>query len=205
MLNTATLGGVALDRRIDKIAVSTGSFPQGHRDMPSTQCRPGVVICHHRRAFPGATTLVHHSQGTIEGGSSAKSSLCTFRNRPGYESVGLVAENLRIHCPPALPVIVRAGKTDSDLDGYCIRRDNRFVITIDYTLACDSVVNTLIHEWAHSLAWNYSLEKAAADLTFGYIEQADFEDLAHGPEFGVAFATVWRVFVRNILPVLRSQ
>jgi hypothetical protein len=79
------------------------------------------------------------------------------------------------------------------------------VITIDHALSCDSVVETLIHEWAHSLAWNYMLEKAALELTHGQIDQAEFEDRAHGPEFGVAFATVWRVFVRNILPVLRSH
>ena len=83
--------------------------------------------------------------------------------------------------------------------------DQRFRITIRKDLNEDAAIDTLIHEWAHSLAWNYMLEKAALELTQGQIDQAEFEDRAHGPEFGVAFATVWRVFVRNILPVLRSQ
>jgi hypothetical protein len=173
--------------------------------MLAKQRRPGVVICSHRRINYGASLGRDGVRGSGVTSILVRPLPCTFRNRPGYERVGIVTENLRIHCPPALPVIVRAGRTGPENSGYCACRDNKFVITIDHALSCDSVLETLIHEWAHSLAWNYMLEKAALELTHGQIDQAEFEDRAHGPEFGVAFATVWRVFVRKILPVLRSQ
>ena len=125
-----------------------------------------------------------------------------FHGRRGYESVGLVTENLRCHCPPAYPVLVRAGKTPPNVDGFCVRRARRFVITIDYSLGIDCVINTLLHEWGHALGWNYRLDKAADDFSEGFIGPDEFEAVAHGPEFGIAYATCWRAFVKWVVPVL---
>jgi hypothetical protein len=129
----------------------------------------------------------------------------SFHGRMGYEKLGLVVENLRIHCRPALPVVVRAGKTAPDIDGYCVRRGQRFVITINDRLNFEGVLNSVLHEWAHALAWNYSLERAFDDFEAGALDANGFEDICHGPEFGISFATVWRVFVKKILPALKSH
>ena len=65
-------------------------------------------------------------------------------------------------------------------------------------------VETLLHEWAHTLAWNYRLDKAADDFAAGLIRADQFDDVAHGPEFGIAYATCWRMFVRWVVPVLEA-
>lgn len=117
----------------------------------------------------------------------------------------MVVENLRIHCRPPLPVVVRPGITGPENDGFCVRKGDKFLITIDDTLRYDGVLNTLLHEWAHALAWNYLLERASKELAADEITAATFEDISHGPEFGVAFAFVWRTFVKKILPTLNMH
>jgi len=117
----------------------------------------------------------------------------------------MVVENLRIHCRPALPVVVRPGITGPETDGFCLRQGDVFYVTIDDTLSFEGVLNTLLHEWGHALAWNYLLERASDELTAGEITESRFEEIAHGPEFGVAFAAVWRVFVGMILPALKTH
>jgi hypothetical protein len=128
-----------------------------------------------------------------------------FSNRPGYEFVGLAVENLRLYCPPALPVTVRAGKSHPRMDGYCTRRGDKFFIEIDHALGREELLNVLVHEWAHARGWNFMLEKAADDFSDGNITQEQFEAISHGPEFGVAFAEVWRAFVKYVIPALKSH
>jgi len=162
-----------------------------------------VVVCCHRRANVGAL-MATGSWTQTRGRASSSLSPRRFHGRLGYESVGLVAENLRLHCPPAYPVLVRAGKTAPNIDGFCVRRDRKFVITIDYGLQVDCVINCLLHEWAHALGWNYRLDKAADDFAAGLWDANEFDEVAHGPEFGIAYATCWRVFVRWVVPVLEA-
>jgi hypothetical protein len=173
-----------------------------------------VVICCHRRpllplepasdgfqqAVPGLTTA-SPTLG-LKLGMGRKTRVQSFHGRRGYESIGMTAENLRIHCPPALPVIVRASRTTPEIDGYCVRRPNKFMITLDHTSSCEGALNTLLHEWAHALAWNFSLEKASRDLASGDISAETYEEISHDAAFGVAFATVWRTFTSRIIPVL---
>ena len=166
--------------------------------MPAQVSPTRVTLCCHHRANVGA--------GRVGGHAALRASLSPkrFHGRIGYECIGLVTENLRIHCPPAYPVLVRAGKTPSNIDGFCVRRDRKFVITIDHGLGVDCVINTLLHEWGHALAWNYRLDKAADDFAAGLIRADQFDDVAHGPEFGIAYATCWRMFVRWVVPVLEA-
>jgi hypothetical protein len=164
-----------------------------------------VVVCCHRRVHLGAGMAGGSGRlGGSGGESPCRASLSPkrFHGRLGYESVGLVTENLRLHCPPAYPVLVRAGKTPPNIDGFCVRRESKFVITIDHGLGMDCVINCLLHEWGHALGWNYRLDKAAEDFAAGLIGPDQFDDVAHGPEFGIAYATCWRTFVRWVVPVL---
>jgi hypothetical protein len=165
---------------------------------------PPVVVCCHRRASAGAGMAGGNGRGGSGREPLGHSSLSPrrFHGRLGYESVGLVTENLRVHCPPAYPVLVRAGKTPPNIDGFCVRRDRKFVITIDHGLGVDCVINCLLHEWAHALGWTYLLDKAADEFAAGLIGPHEFDDVAHGPEFGIAYATCWRAFVRWVVPAL---
>ena len=114
--------------------------------MPAQVSPTRVIVCCHHRANFGV------GRGGGQAALRASLSPKRFHGRLGYECVGLVTENLRIHCPPAYPVLVRAGKTPSNIDGFCVRRDRKFVITIDHGLGVDCVINTLLHEWGHALA-----------------------------------------------------
>lgn len=154
-----------------------------------------VIVCCHRRAIVGAVRM---------GRASSSLSPRRFHGRLGYECVGLVAENLRIHCPPAYPVLVRAGTTPPNIDGFCVRREGKFVITIDHGLKVDAVIACLLHEWGHALGWNYRLDKAADEFAAGLLDTHKFEEVAHGPEFGIAYAACWRAFVRWVVPALRA-
>lgn len=170
----------------------------------------GTVICCHRSVLLARESCQVPSSEPSLGKTSAELALgrrfpVRFSNRPGYECVGLAVENLRIHCPPALPVVVRAANTKPSIDGFCARRGNKFFIEISHRLSPEGVLNTLVHEWAHSLAWNFTLEKASQDSVAGEINAERFEEIAHGPEFGVAFAAVWRAFVKHVIPVLNMH
>jgi len=59
----------------------------------------------------------------------------------------------------------------------------RFLIRIDRELEENAAVLTLIHEWAHALAWNTAYD------------QGLMED--HGPEWGVAYARIWQKLFRT--------
>jgi len=87
----------------------------------------------------------------------------------------LYLRGLRETCPPDASVIVR--RVDLSCDGKCTWTGKRYVVlikrTIDYWRATDS----LCHEWAHALSWT-----------------ADGPN-EHGPEWGVAYARVYRVML----------
>jgi hypothetical protein len=52
-------------------------------------------------------------------------------------------------------------------------------------------VETLCHEWAHALAWNYSLDRLAQDPN---VDRDLFEAAAHDEAWGCAYSRVWRVY-----------
>jgi hypothetical protein len=40
-------------------------------------------------------------------------------------------------------------------------RDKRFVVQLNHDLGESQAVEVLCHEWAHALAWNFSLDRLA--------------------------------------------
>jgi len=88
--------------------------------------------------------------------------------------------HLRKDAPPNFPVVIRWMTKHAD-GGDCLleKRRRRFVIRLDRRMACRrcDLIDTLIHEWAHCLAW---------------IESASVPD--HSDIWGVAFARCYRIW-----------
>lgn len=129
--------------------------------------------------------------------SRSRESLLT---RPGYGLLAATIKGLRLHAPAAFPVIVRTGGVGANLDGFCARRPARFVIHLNERLGPSVAVSVLVHEWAHARGWNHSLDRAVEDLRARRISQEEFEDICHGPAFGVEYATCWRVLTGIVMP-----
>ena len=72
---------------------------------------------------------------------------------------GGVVASLRELLPAAFPVVVRAATLPPDTLGCCHRTDARFVIRLAGTLTEQQAIEVLLHEWAHSLAWNHALDR----------------------------------------------
>lgn len=85
--------------------------------------------------------------------------------------------------PTLVPVVVRRLPME-DCWGLCNLRKSksgkpkRFEITIDTSIPAPFVVDTLIHEWAHAVAWQEG--KAVDD---------------HGPEWAIAFSRIYQQMV----------
>lgn len=124
----------------------------------------------------------------------------TFLQRRDFRAFRCVLEGLRRNCPAAFPIVVRTSRLPNGIQGYCKRRRNRFVVHFSSSLTQSAAIDTLLHEWAHALGWNLLLDRLGDDMQAGRITPQDFEELSHGPEFGTAFATVWRAFAMKIVP-----
>lgn len=90
---------------------------------------------------------------------------------------------LRRHCPALLPVRVRFrplracwGVTHLCQDSQ--GRPSHFSISVHNASPLAVMLDTLAHEWGHAVAWQEG--KGVTD---------------HGPEWGVAFARIYRVIV----------
>lgn len=108
---------------------------------------------------------------------------------------------LRDHLPTPYPTIVLTSDVPREIDGFCVRRDTRFVIQIDRKLSCAAAIQTLLHEWAHARAWNHRLDQVGRDT----VSPDEFEAVCHGPEFGAAYAEAWRLLTTRILPAWRRE
>jgi len=93
---------------------------------------------------------------------------------------------LRRSWPPRHPVTARRARCE-DLAGLCEFPEpgrghlpRRFRITIARNRSWPMQADALLHEWAHALTW------------FG----ADAEREDHGGEFGLAYAELYREFLR---------
>jgi len=49
----------------------------------------------------------------------------------------------------------------------------------------------LCHEWAHALAWNYSLDRLARTPS---IDPAEFDRASHDEAWGCACSRVWQAY-----------
>jgi len=89
---------------------------------------------------------------------------------------------LRVSCPPALPVKVRRGKISSEIYGDSSIGEKptaHFLIRIATGMDENTTLETLLHEWAHCLSWTASHQRIKE----------------HGPEWGIAYARVYRCIV----------
>jgi len=116
----------------------------------------------------------------------------SFRTRPGFDHFREVVRALREHCPAGKPVVVRTAKLAPTTLGECGRRASRFVIRLNSSLAELVAVEVLCHEWAHALAWNFTLDRLARKPD---VEPAEFQLASHDEAWGCAYSRVWRVYV----------
>ena len=104
--------------------------------------------------------------------------------RAAFGTVKNAARVLRRVVPADLPIRVRrlamkdAG--DCDLRPATEARPKHYEIRICTSLTESAAVLILLHEWAHALAWH----KEGSD---------------HGPEWGIAYARVYRLYAKEEL------
>jgi hypothetical protein len=136
--------------------------------------------CQRRRMFPCPSPDARRAAAN---GFQPRAAWGTFRG---------VLAGLRKTCPAAKPVVVRISKLPNTLLGDCARRRERFVIRINKNLDSDAAIEVLCHEWAHALAWNFSVDRLinAADT-----DPVEFERACHDEAWGCAYSRVWRAYL----------
>jgi hypothetical protein len=153
--------------------------------MISSRRDSARILCCHRGALMGA-------------GSLFSTPAHSFVNRLGWREFQTVLAGLRRECPPALPVVVRASWLPETILGQCLRRDKRFVVQLNRDLGEPQAVEVLCHEWAHALAWNFSLDRLSK--TPG-LDPAVFDRACHDEAWGCAYSRVWRAYQEVIRQV----
>ena len=113
-----------------------------------------------------------------------------------------VVEQLKIHLPPSRTVTVLTGRQLSKKDGDCCVVRGKFQIRVSRELNESEAVDVLLHEWAHALSWEACVGKAAKSRS---ISDYEFERLAHGPKWGLAYSEVYLCFMSEIVPRLRAE
>jgi hypothetical protein len=116
----------------------------------------------------------------------------SFTAGPQFGSFRRVLAHLRIACPAAKPVVIRTSWLPGGTLGECVRRPERFVVRLSDELDEQMAVEVLCHEWAHALAWNFSLDRLAA---LGSTDPEAFEAEAHGEAWGCAYSRVYRAIL----------
>ena len=150
--------------------------------MSRSANRPAVLCCH---------------RGALAGAGHMDAGLVRFRTRsfvssPGWHDFRAVLAGLRESCPPALPVIVRASWLPKTILGQRFRREKRFVVLLSDQMRQAQAVEVLCHEWAHALAWNFSLDRLAMKPD---LNDDDFQAASHDEAWGCAYSRVWRAYL----------
>ena len=151
--------------------------------MSPTRRRPLSVLCCHRAALTGLADAPSVQPPALRR---------SLGNRPGWREFWTVLAGLRALCPPAMPVVVRASQLSETFLGQCVRRRKRFVVLLNDQMGEPQAVEVLCHEWAHALAWNYSLDRLAK--TPG-LDPAEFDRASHDEAWGCAYSRVWRAYL----------
>ena len=148
-----------------------------------------VLCCH--RASIGSPLAIPAAVGCPDVGAS-------FLQRSTWTEFRAVLAGLRDQCPTAMPVVVRTSWLPETILGQCIRRRQRFVVRLNENMGEPQAVEVLCHEWAHALAWNYSLDRLAK--TPG-LDPVEFERASHDEAWGCAYSRVWRAYQEVIRQV----
>lgn len=98
-------------------------------------------------------------------------------------------------CPTAMPVVVRFAKLPETMLGNCRRREKRFVIRLNDRMGEFQACDVLVHEWAHAMAWNYSLDALSKRKD---ASPAEFDRLSHDETWGCSYSRAWRVYTQAI-------
>lgn len=112
-----------------------------------------------------------------------------------------VVEQLKIQLPPSRPVTVLAGRQLPN-DGDCSLAREKFRIRVSRELNESEAVDVLLHEWAHALSWEACLGTAAKSRS---LSPDEFDRLAHGPKWGLAFSRVYLCFTSEIVLKLQAE
>lgn len=100
-----------------------------------------------------------------------------------YTGYKVLLKTLRAKLPLPFPLECKRLKMSDCLHGTCSRHRNKFVIKINRRLSEELVIETLLHEYAHALCWNYCHD------------QLENEDLQwHGAAWGVAYSQVYQIY-----------
>jgi predicted SprT family Zn-dependent metalloprotease len=91
-----------------------------------------------------------------------------------------VVKLLRSKFPPKWPLNVRRCKLSPTLDGDCQFKTDHFLIRINRDLQEHEAIETLLHEFAHTHAWDVSTDM-------------------HSDEWGRAYSRVYRVFLKEFI------
>lgn len=107
-----------------------------------------------------------------------------------FSSYRQLVSILKKKCPPAYPITVRRTKITSQLDGDCSLDKKQFKIRISNALSESSAIDTLLHEWAHAIAWNHLHDS---------MDWGTFEERIHDASWGVAYSEVYRVYEQHFI------
>ena len=66
------------------------------------------------------------------------------------------------------------------------------MVHLNRNLVEPQAVEVLCHEWAHALAWNYSLDRLALTPS---IDPVEFDRASHDEACGCAYSRVWRAYL----------
>ncbi len=125
-----------------------------------------------------------------------------LRRTQGREYLFRVVEQLKRHLPPSRPLTVLAGRQLSKKDGDCCVARGKLQIRVSRELNESQALDVLLHEWAHALSWEACVGKVAYSRR---ISDYEFDRLAHGPKWGLAYSEVYLCFMSEIVPSLRAE
>lgn len=83
--------------------------------------------------------------------------------------------------PQKYPVSVRRVKMSNEYDGDCQLKKGKFLIRINKSLSEHVAIDTILHEYAHCIAW----KKCTVDC--------------HCSEWGKAYSRLYRAFLKKFL------
>lgn len=152
----------------------------------------GKTICRYARAIEapekGERARGFRSTGTRDSR--------TFLQRAEWAWFQQTLEALREECPAGMRVVVRTTRSlPRNILGECERFCRCFVIRLNWRLGENEAVETLVHEWAHALAWNYSHDNLSRQ---GTATRDEWERATHDEAWGLAYSKAYRASRRSL-------
>lgn len=157
------------------------------------------------RPFNGVQTICRYARaiGDAAGGGSTYSVRSarsrdsrTFLQRAEWTWFQATLAALREECPAGMRVVVRTTRSlPGNILGECQRFYMCFVIRLNWSLGEHEAVETLIHEWAHALAWNFSHDNLSRP---GVATRDEWERATHDEAWGLAYSKAYRASRRSL-------